>query len=192
MDELAALIAEFQRISEEQEYMRKLQEQQQAQQQAMMQQRQQQGGGLPPGAGSVASNFMGGGAGGGGEAAGMGGMGIAGIIAAAIAAQHGMSNATNTEFEGQRTDDAFAGHYGTEPWLAFGHDKLGLDPTAGERFDAAIANGDYGTAMKRSPAMLDYWADPGRNWAGSTAEAIGGKKLSTVVNPLSAILKLFG
>lgn len=172
---------------------------------------QQQGGG---GGGGMSMNLgslfgggesaAGGGAGG-GEAAGGGaggGMGLAtmGYIAAAILGQHLASKATDTEFEGQETGDAFSGSFGTEPWLALLHDKLGLSPTAGERFDAAVKNKDYGTAAKRLPAAADYWADPIRTWLGDVGgyagKTIGGKKGekvgSAVLNPIGALLGLFG
>ena len=128
--------------------------------------------------------------------AGMGGMGLAGIIAAAIVVQHGLSDATDTEFEGVKTDDAFAGHFGTEPWFAYAHDKLGLDPTAGEKFDAAVANRDWKKAAKRFPAMVDYWTNPPAKWAASGTKAIAGrsslgKGLSVMADPVGAGLNLF-
>ena len=117
---------------------------------------------------------------------------MGGIIAAAIALQHGLSNATNTTFEGQKTDDAFAGNYGTEPWLAFAHDKLGLGPTAGEKFDAAVKNEDWGTALKRSPAMMNYWADPLSTWMGTGTQAVIGKKYGKWANPIGSVLDMLG
>ena len=107
---------------------------------------------------------------------GMSGLGMAGIIAAAIAAQHAMSKDTETEVEGVKTKDAFSGHFATEPWLAYLHDIYGMDPTAGEYFDAAVKNKDYGLAMKRAPAMLDYWANPLDTWQSSIIKAGTGKE----------------
>jgi len=211
MDDLISLIAEFQRQTQEKEFLRKMQEQSDTQQEFMLQQRQQGGGGGMPGIGSAMNMIGGGGEGGvfaetgmhagaegGGSAGGMG-AGMAGVIAAIIGGQHLLSNATDTEVDGVKTDDAFAGHFGTEPWLGYAHDKLGLEPTAGEGFDAAIANKDYGKALEKLPAAADYWADPIRTWLGSGGELMGkqvagktgGKVGSAIFNPIGALLKLF-
>lgn len=124
---------------------------------------------------------------------GAGPWGIAGIVAAAIAAQHYLSGKTDREFEGIKTKDAFSGHYGTEPWQAFLYDKLGIDrPSAGESFDAAMARGDYGTALKRLPTTLSYWADP----PGSIMHDIARDKLgntgAAIFQPHHLILRLLG
>lgn len=169
---------------------------------------QQQGGGLmgdPSNIQSMISQFTGGGgqagsfaspsagSGGasqlgevgiGGEAGGgMGAMGIGAIIAAAIAAQHYMSNKTDTEFEGQKTNDAFSGNFGTEPWFAFVSDKLGMEPTAGEKFDAAINNEDWGKAARRLPDMTSYWADPARAVGTSFIRKYVGDTAADVIDP---------
>ena len=126
---------------------------------------------------------------------GLGAAGIGGIIAAAIAAQHGLSNATSRQFEGVRTDDAFGGHFGTEPWFGWLSERWGLPITAGEKFDAAIANKDYGTALKRMPAMMDYWADPGRSWGNALGRKTFGKTFDKVlpyIDPASYLLGKIG
>jgi hypothetical protein len=179
------------------EYMARMQQEQMMQ----MQQQPRYGGEMmqsPPT--GLIEQFTGGGFGRGAAGAegvsapssGMGGGGIAGIIAAAIIAQHMMSRGTNTEFEGQKTDDAFAGNYGTEPWLAFLHDKLGWGPTGGEKFDAAVQNKDWGKALQRSPAMLDYWADPPANWAYGGMKNVLGSKAATAIDPLRGLLDWIG
>jgi len=117
--------------------------------------------------------------------AGLSGMGIGAIIAAAIAAQHGLSNATDTVYEGQKTDDAFSGNFGTEPWLAWAHDKLGMGPTMGEKFDAAINNKDYGKAFSRSFGMADYWSDPARTWGYDIAKKSLGDNVAAFLSPLN-------
>ena len=122
---------------------------------------------------------------------GLGALGTAGIVAAAIAAQHGLSNQTDTEFEGVKTDDAFGGHFGTEPWLGFVHDKLGWEPTEGEKFDAAVDNKDWGLALERTPAMLDYWSDPARSWGHGAAKNIFGEEVAGILSPLDYIVELF-
>ncbi len=129
---------------------------------------------------------------GGAGAGGLGAMGYGAIIAAAIAAQHGLSNNTDKTFEGVRTDDAFSGRFGTEPWLAYltpGH------ATSGERFDAAVTNKDWGTAAKRLPALADYWGDPARGAAYEMGEEYGGstwKNIAPFIDPIGWGLRQIG
>jgi len=129
-------------------------------------------------------------------AGGSSGLATTGWIAAAIVAQHQMSNETDTTImtEGGEieTDDAFAGHYGTEPWLAFAADKLGTTPTRGEEFDAEVAGGDDDSALKAAPGMVSYWADPSSEWIEKGVEAItGDDKYSDFVNPVGWLADMF-
>lgn len=96
------------------------------------------------------------------------GLGTAGWVLAAIAAQEMAAQGTDTEFEGQKTGSFFSTNdegnwrprFGNDPWKGFTNDKLGFGPTSGEKFDAAIANQDYGLAAQRLPAAAHQWADP--------------------------------
>lgn len=141
------------------------------------------GGEVMAGTGDVATT-------GGSQAGGLGAAGIGAIVAAAIAAQHGLSEDTNTEFEGVETADAFEGQFGTEPWMGWMHDKLDLSPTAGEKFDAAVKNEDWKTAFERSFEMSDYWADPGSSWAETTAAGLGVDEgvAGWAFNPIGEVL----
>ena len=96
------------------------------------------------------------------------GYGGVGNVAAIIALQHELSNATdsNRRFEGAQTDDIFSSklggaHFATEPWAAWSFDKLGINaPTAGEKFDAAVENKDWGKAIGRLPGAASHYLDP--------------------------------
>jgi hypothetical protein len=145
----------------------------------------------------------------GGASGGIGGLGagagIGAIIAAAIAGQHALSRNTGTRvdpssgerlekgspgyYEGTKTSDVFGGHFGTEPWLAFLHDKMNMSPTVGEQFDAASMK----DKVKLGPALMDYWANPGGTWAADIGEKLLGDKMGKtarkVINPLGEILK---
>jgi len=144
------------------------------------------------GGGQFSGGLSGGGAGGGAGAGGAGGSGggmaaaaPVAYIAAAIGAQLAASNNTDTVVDGQKTGNVFTGigdggwnpSFATEPWLAWGHDKLGWDPTVGEEFDAAVNNSDWDTALKRLPAAADYWADPIRSWVGNDTWSNIGEKV---------------
>lgn len=102
-----------------------------------------------------------------------GALGTMGWVAAAIAAQHMLSDDTSTEIDGVKTNDAFSGHFGTEPWLAWAHDKAGIEPTAGEKFDAAVENSDWSKAGENFNGMTSYWANPTSSWLASGGEALG-------------------
>ena len=166
--------------------------------------------GAEAGGASAGADAMAGMSGGtGGASGGIGGLGagagIGAIIAAAIAGQHALSRNTGTRidpssgtrlekgspgyYEGTKTSDVFGGHFGTEPWLAFLHDKLNMSPTVGEQFDAA----NMSDKVKLGPAMLDYWANPGGTWAADIGEKAlgkaGGKYARIALNPLGEILK---
>ncbi|OGW44446.1 MAG: hypothetical protein A2Y66_01765 [Nitrospirae bacterium RBG_13_41_22] len=139
----------------------------------------------PVGAGGNSGGTMGGG----GSGGGMGAMGIGAVIAAAIAAQHVMSHNTDTEFEGQKTKDAFSGNFGTEPWFAFAADKLNWEPTEGEKFDAAIKNDDWSLAAKRFPSMMNYWANPAQQWLTKPAREYIGKDIDMAIDPASYVTR---
>lgn len=131
--------------------------------------------------------------GGGGQGAGMGLGSYLGIIAAAIAAQHMFTGANNRVYEGVETGDAFSGQFGTEPWFAWLNKQWGGDATAGEKFDAAIKNGDYRLAMQRLPLMGDYWADPARGMVDMGLEKVVGEDAVKFLDPIQGILKsIFG
>jgi hypothetical protein len=131
----------------------------------------------------------GGGAGAGAAGGGLGAMGIGAIIAAAIAGQHALSDDTDKKFEGVKTDDAFSGHFGTEPWLAWATPK---HATAGEQFDASVAQGDWDTAGKRGFGMADYWSDPARGALGEFGEEYLGSTGKWLLNPMGAALQKIG
>lgn len=142
----------------------------------------------------------------GGASGGLGTLGtIGGIIAAAIAGQHALSRNTGTRispdtglklekgdpgyYHGTKTGDVFSGHFGTEPWLAFLHDKFNMNPTVGEQFDAADTKGK----LKLAPALSDYWANPGGTWIADLGEKVLGKGMGKtarwVLNPLGELFK---
>jgi len=122
-----------------------------------------------PAAAPAAETAAAGGAEAGGSGAGMGGgAATAAYIAAIIAAQHALTNSTGTKFEGQNTGDVFTMNdegnwnprFGNEPWHGFLNDKLGNEPSAGEKFDAAVYNQDWSKAAMRLPSTVQQWADP--------------------------------
>jgi hypothetical protein len=117
-----------------------------------------------------------------GEAAG-GGMGeglsaVGGYVAALIAAQQLMSNATDrragtsgnktdsSSGSGHRTGSVFSGDFFTEPWMAYANQKLGIETlTPGEKTDAAIdrfreGEGGLMDVAKTAPATGAQWFDP--------------------------------
>ena len=133
--------------------------------------------------GGIGSTGSGGTAGGGAGGGGLGAAGIGGIVAAAILGQHLMSKETDTTFEGQQTGDIFSGNFTTEPWLAFLSDKFDLGVTPGEKFDAAIKNRDWGTALKRTPSTALQWADPFGELLSSIARKQFGSDVGNVLDP---------
>lgn len=159
-----------------------------------------------PGSGAGAGGGAGAGAGG-GEAGGMGGAGVVAIIAAIIAGQMVASNNTDTEIYGEGAGNWFTfdddGHWephmAQEPWRAYAHDRLGWEPTAGEKFDAAMwGDASEGEMLKNFPAAADYYADPIRSWLGydtwynllgewSDSEDTN-KVIATLIDPIGGIL----
>jgi hypothetical protein len=139
------------------------------------------------------SNLFGGSEG--GSSAGEGVGGVLGYIAAAIGGQVVATNSTGTVFEGQKTGNFFTVEDGnwkpsvaTEPWLAKLHDNWGWEPTQGEKFDAAVKNGDWGKAAKRFPAAADYWADPIRSWLGfDTFSNMWGDTAGWIADPIGGV-----
>lgn len=130
-----------------------------------------------------------------GSSGGLGAAGIGGIIVAAIAVQHMATEDTDTEVEGVKTGNVFSGQFGTEPWMGWVHDKLGLSPTAGEKFDAAVKNKDWDTAFKRSFEMSDYWADPVSSHIETAAAGLGMNEEAAgwMFNPIGeGLSKIFG
>lgn len=168
------------------------------------------GGGTTSGTvgGGTTVGTSGGAGGAGAEGAAGGGAAVAAYVVAAIIGQMMATSATDTEFEGQETGNFFSfsedpnemntrdmeGNWRprvfTEPWLAWGHDQLGWEPTQGEKMDAAVQNEDWGTALKRLPAAADYWADPIRNWIGfDTWKNIAGDELAWLIDPIGGALQ---
>lgn len=164
--------------------------------------------GGPGGVGGGTSSFFAGeGAAGGGSAATSNPYGAIAALIAAIG--YGQSKATGgnkREIEGQKTGDWFEGGSlqdrspMTEPWFAALREKWGLSATAGEKFDAAWKNKDWGNVAKRLPAAADYWADPIRKWISTgTEKGVGkvagkgaGKLAGKITDPIGMILGLFG
>jgi hypothetical protein len=99
-------------------------------------------------------------------------------VLAAIAGQHLLSGSTDrrtmngkaSSFEGHRTGDVFSGDMFTEPWMAFGEQKLGIkDPTAGEKTDAALndlreGKGSVSELLSTAPETAFQWFDPFGNF----------------------------
>ena len=141
------------------------------------------GAGGAEGAGSGAGPSAGGATPNSGGLSPTGGAGLAGIIAAAIAVQHGLSKKTSTTHKGQETGDAFSGNFMTEPWQGFAYDKLGFKPSAGQRMDAAIKNKDWKQAFKESPEAFNYWANPAGSVSTDVIERIAGEKVANVADP---------
>lgn len=143
----------------------------------------------------ISSLFDSSGSSGGSSGSAEGGAGTAAWVLAAILGQMAATNSTGTKVEGQPTGNWFTVQNGrwdpsttTEPWLAMGHDWLGWKPTAGEKFDAAVKNSDWGNAVKRLPAAADYWADPIRSWAGfSTWRNIVGDDIASLIDPIGGL-----
>ena len=107
----------------------------------------------------------------GGTTSGVGGAAGAaplGWILAAIAAQEMAGQSTDTVFEGQPTGTFFSmndeGNWrprvANDPWKGWVNDELGLNPSSGEKMDAAIQNGDWENIAKRTPATANQWVDP--------------------------------
>jgi len=109
-----------------------------------------------------------------GETGGTSYLGYIAPILAAIQGQHMMSGATDrrtldgkaSKASGHRTGDVFSGDMFTEPWMAFGEQKLGVDtPTAGEKTDEAFnrirqGDGGYGDLLGSVPGTAYQWFDP--------------------------------
>lgn len=150
------------------------------------------GGGSAAGAGASSAGAGSAGGGAGGSAGGAGWAGIAAIIAAVIAAQHAATNANPREVDGHETGDVFSGDFGTEPWFAWLSEQWGLDPTAGEEFDAAVADADQGKALGKLPATLDYWANPIDNWLASLGRDQWGDMAGLLIDPIGTIFGWLG
>jgi hypothetical protein len=136
-----------------------------------------------------------------GSAAESAGLGSLGYITAAIMGQHLMSGATDRRTieggktgigEGHRTGDVFSGNFFTEPWMAFGEQKLGIDtPTAGEKTDAAIdrmreGKGGFSDFASTIPSTAYQWFDPVGNFgADIMSDKFGdaGKALTMLLMP---------
>ena len=133
-------------------------------------------------------------------------------VLAAIAGQHLMSGATDRHtmngnasgFEGHRTGDVFSGDMFTEPWMAFGEQKLGIkDPTAGEKTDAALndlrdGKGSVTELLSTAPETAYQWFDPAGNFLDDILQnkfGTAGKIASAAILPgagLKGIAKLIG
>jgi hypothetical protein len=113
-------------------------------------------------------------------------------VGAAIAAQQIMAQNTDTIFEGQRSGGATSGNFFTEPWMAFLSQEMGWEPTAGEKMDAAIKNRDFGSAVKRMPGAIDYWADPFRGLISHGIQNVLGKKPAMFLDPIGSLFSWLG
>jgi hypothetical protein len=91
---------------------------------------------------------------------------------------------------GHRTGDVFSGDFFTEPWMAFGEQKLGVKtPTAGEQTDAALndmrdGKGSVSELLSTAPETAYQWFDPVGNFAGD----IMGDKFGTAGKIATAAL----
>jgi hypothetical protein len=95
-----------------------------------------------------------------------GGAGAGGYIAAAIALQQLLGKSNNRKVDNQKSGTVFdyftsggekLPSVATEPWLGYAYNKLGWEPTEGEKFDAAVKNKDWGKAAERAIPAADYW-----------------------------------
>lgn len=121
-------------------------------------------------------------------------MATGGWIALAIIAQLAMSENTGTYFEGVKTGGVQneKPHFGTEPWKGFAYERLGLPASSGERFDAAIENEDYQTALARTPAMMDHWGRPVENTVYDIQKEYLGEDVANVLDPVGWLVRAIG
>lgn len=143
-----------------------------------------------------------------GASSGLGAAGSAGIIAAIVAAisgiestfddtNHGRHVNSKGEFvdendpDAVRTSDAFSMHFFTDPMMTslLGNEE---EPTAGEKADAAIANGDWDKALAHGGSAAYHWADPGASILGMAADKYLGDGWSWVFNPVGNLLEEAG
>lgn len=128
-----------------------------------------------------------------GASSGLGAVGNAATILAIIAGQHHLSDLTETEFEGQRTGDFFtfdeqgrwAPRFGNEPWHGFMNQQWGLGPSAGEKFDAAMYNGDWNLAARRAPAAAQQWLNPVGDFGYDAIEGRWGSEYAGGLDPVT-------
>jgi hypothetical protein len=141
--------------------------------------------GMSSGVGGAGASGAGGS--GGAAAGGMGAAGVAAIVAAIVAAQHYASNNTEREFEGVKTDDAFAQHWATDPWIPYMYQKMGINtPTRGEKFDAAVENKDWDLALRRSTGMFAH--DPIGETTYDIANEKWGSTTAAIISPGQALM----
>ena len=131
-------------------------------------------------------------------------MTAAGYVAAAIALQEMLAGDTDTVYEGQPTGSVFSMNedgnwrprFGNDPWKGWVNDKLGFEPTAGEKWDAAVANEDWGKALQRTPAAISQWLDPigdlGSDVVTGLVDKAGGPEwvsdaVNAVTNPIGFV-----
>lgn len=129
-----------------------------------------------------------------------------GYVAAAIAAQHLMSNATDRRTNvpgvsgnGHRTGDVFSLDFFTEPWQGYAYEKLGMDfPSPGEKTDAAInaiRDGESGwdNLLRSAPATGAQWFDPvgsfGYDWLKDQGTV--GKIAGAALMPVQWLTRIF-
>lgn len=174
------------------------------------QQGRQSGGMSPTSAYRMYSQFGSGGtAGGAAEGAGSGTSVAAwpAAVAAIIAGQHLMSNATDRrtsisggQGRGHRTGDVFSLDFFTEPWQPYAYEKLGIDrATPGEKTDAAInaiRDGESGwdNLLRSAPGTAAQWFDPTgsvlSDWMSEKGGTLGDVA-SKAIFPLQWIGRLF-
>ena len=109
-----------------------------------------------------------------------------GTIAAIIALQHSLTGMNDRVYEGQATGDVFSADFMTEPWWSYVTNQFGWDATAGEKFDAATSNQDWGAAAHRFPSASLYWADPVGGWENDFLQNTFGD-WGFLVDPLNSI-----
>lgn len=115
-----------------------------------------------------------------------------------------LANDTDTMYEGQPTGSIFSTNksgnwrprFGNDPWKGWINDKLGFKPTAGEKWDAAVYNNDWKTALQRTPAAISQWLDPigdlGSDVITGLTDKLGGPSwvsdtINAVTNPINFV-----
>lgn len=124
---------------------------------------------------------------------GLGAVGNTAAVLAIIAGQKRLSDLTKTKFEGQKTGDFFtfddqgrwSPRFGNEPWHGFMNQQWGLGPSAGEKFDAAVANNDWGLAAKRLPSTVQQWINPVGDFGYDAIEGKWGPEIAGALDPIT-------
>lgn len=142
------------------------------------------------GAGTTAGGGL---TGGGASSGGLGGAGVAGIAAAAILGQQMAVNATDTTYKGQKTGGFFtrdeqgrwAPRFGNEPWHGYLNEQWGIAPSAGEKWDAAMYNQDWGELARRTPGTVQQWLNPIGDFGYDVIENKWGPNFAGTLDPIT-------